>query len=258
MPHPVVSVLLIALVAFGVVVPLTWWALQRPRDDRANDNVSTAGLRFIGGVFVLIGSFSVVTLWGAQGQFDQRFSTEFAALTMLTDNITLADPAMTDRAYVLLDQYATAVHEDELAQMTSGTFVDPLNGASQRVAAALDGYDALINELAEADPQGTQSLRAELTQLELQYLDRLSWQPPFSPALLIPAVIISLATLVAVALFPAGSAIWAKWLQSLLSAAVIACVLSMIVILLSPQFVAARQDGALTQYLAQMHAKIKG
>ncbi len=263
MPHPFVTILLILVVSLAVVVPITWWVLTSDRGDRSGDNVSTAGIRFIGGVFVFIGSFSVITLWASQGQFNERLGRELGALVLLTDNITLASPASEGQAFGLLEEYVLAVRDDELAKMATGDRIDPLNGSSPRVLEALDGYSSLISDIEASAAQGSvppavSKLRTELTQLELDYLDRLSWQPPYAAVLLLPSGVIALATLLSIAFFPAGPRAWQKWLQSLLSAAVVVCILAMIVLLVSPQFQAASQQESITRYLTQIQEQIRG
>lgn len=258
MPHPALAIALIVIVSLAIVIPITWWMLKRDRSDRAGDNVNTAALRFIGGVFVFIGSFSVITLWAAQGQFNERLGRELGAVVLLADNIVLASPASEAQAFTLLEQYATAVRDDELARMAEGERIDPLSGASPRVALALDGFSDLIGQVEVEGATNAGALRSELTQLELDYLNRLSWQPPYAATLLIPAGAIALATLLAIAFFPASPVAWQKWLQSLLSAAVVVCILSMIVLLISPQFQASTQQEAISRYLSQVEAQVRG
>ena len=258
MPHPALTIALIVIVSMAVVIPITWWMLKGDRGDRSGDNVNTAALRFIGGVFVFIGSFSVITLWAAQGQFNERLGRELGSVVLLADNIVLASPQSEAQAFTLVEDYATAVRDDELARMAEGERIDPLTGASQRVARSLDGFSDLIGRVEAEGATNAGALRAELTQLELDYLNRLSWQPPYTATLLFPAGIIALATLLAIAFFPAGPLAWQKWLQSLLSAAVVICILAMIVLLISPQFQASTQQQAITRYLSQVQEQVRG
>lgn len=255
MPGPGVIIFLIVVFSFAIVVSLTVWMLRQDRTNRANDSTATAAIRFIGGVFVFIGSFAVVTLWGAQGILDQRVDKEFASLTLLTDDIVLASPAYRDRSYELLEKYSSGVRQEEFGVQLEGGA--PPVGGSAMVNDALDGYRIIIDEMEAGNVPGVESLRSEVTQLQLQYLDRLAWSPPFSSEILVPATIIALATLVIIGIFPAGSATWQKWAQALISTAVVVSVLSMIVVLLSPQFHAQRQINGIDEYLSQVRAELR-
>ncbi|MBU6311773.1 MAG: DUF4239 domain-containing protein [Actinomycetales bacterium] len=255
MPHYIVLIVLVVVVAFAITVPITVWTLTKERTDRSNDNVSTAGIRFIGGVFVLISSFSIVTLWGAQTQASERMTRELTTLALFTDNVVLTSPADQQTAYDLLRQYAAGVRDDELSVLAGGQRLDPSVALSDRATRALDGFDELLDQI---QAQGVElgSLRSELEKLEVAYLDRVSWQPPVSLALIIPWIVISVGTLLSIAVYPAGSSARDKWLQSLISTALVACLLAMLVVLISPQYQAANQTSVVNAFLSKVDARL--
>ena len=160
MPDPTFMIVLVVVASFAVVVPITLWVLKKDRTDRSNDNVSTAGIRFIGGVFVLIGSFSIVTLWGAQSQASERMTRELTTLALFTDNVSVAAPADEPAAYALLQQYVTGVRNDELSVLASGQRLDPSVALSDQTTQALDGFNVLLNRLQE---QGTDDEQVALS-----------------------------------------------------------------------------------------------
>ncbi|MFM7597219.1 MAG: hypothetical protein ACKO70_02425 [Actinomycetota bacterium] len=255
MPSPTLVIVLVVIVSFAVVVPITWWVLQKDRTDRSNDNVSTAGLRFIGGVFVLIGSFSIVTLWGAQSQANERMTRELTTLALFTDNVALAAPSQEQAAYSLLQQYATGVRDDELSVLANGQRLDPSVALSDQATRALDEFNVLLNQL-QAQGTDVAELRSELEKLEVAYLDRVSWQPPINAVLFIPWLVISLGTLIAIGVYPAGSSARDKWIQALLSATLVACVLSILVVFVSPQYQASSQIRIVDSFLTQVDARL--
>lgn len=255
MPPPTVLIILVVVLAFAITVPITVWTLTKERTDRSNDNVSTAGIRFIGGVFVLIASFSIVTLWGAQTQATERMTRELTTLALFTDNVSLTAPAQQQAAYDLLRQYAEGVRTDELSVLASGQRLDPSVALSDEATRALDGFDSLLVQL-QAQGVDIGSLRSELEKLEVAYLDRVSWQPPLSLALVIPWIVISVGTLISIAFYPAGSSPRDKWLQSLISTALVVCLMAMLVVLVSPQYQAANQTSVVDSFLSSVDVRL--
>ncbi len=254
MPHLAVVIAIIGVIAFGIVIPTTWWCLRGERTDRSNDSVNTAMIRFVGGVFLLLGSFSVATLWAAQGQAAERMAKELGTLSLLSDDIVAASPESKQLANDLLLEYAISVKDDELSVLAQGLRLDPATAFFDRTSGVLDEYGELLDGI-EAAGSDVDELRKDLDKLEIAYLDRLSWQPPLSAALLVPGSLIAVAALFAIAFYPSGSSSRDKWLQSLLSAGVAVCLLSMVAVLVSPQNQAAQQTRVVDDFLTKVYAR---
>lgn len=254
MSHLAVVIAIIGVIAFGIVIPTTWWSLRGERTDRSNDSVNTAMIRFVGGVFLLLGSFSVATLWAAQGQAAERMTKELGTLSLMSDDIAAASPESKQLANDLLLEYAISVKDDELSVLAQGLRLDPATAFFDKTGGVLDEYGELLDGI-EAAGTDVDELRKDLDRLEIAYLDRLSWQPPLSAALLVPGSLIAVAALLAIAFYPSGSSSRDKWLQSLLSAGVAVCLLSMVAVLVSPQNQAAQQTRVVDDFLTKVYAR---
>jgi|GEM_PF-5845958 len=130
--------------------------------------------------------------------------------------MAVAAPSQEQSAYALLQQNATGVRDDELSVLASGQRADPSVALSDRATRALDEFNVLLNQL-QARGTDVAELRSELEKLQVAYLDRISWQPPVNAVLFIPWPVISLRTLIAIGVYPAGSSARDKWIQARLS-----------------------------------------
>ena len=180
---------------------------------------------------------------------------ELTTLALFTDNVALASPADEDAAYALLRQYATGVRDDELSVLASGRRLDPSVALSDQATRALDEFNVLLDQM-QAQGTNVAQLRSELEKLEVAYLDRVSWQPPVSAALVIPWLVISLGTLIAIGVYPAGSSPRDKWIQAIVSTTLVACVVSILAVFVSPQYQASSQTSIVDSFLTQVDARL--
>ena len=71
-----------------------------------------------------------------------------------------------------------------------------------------------------------------------------------------PWLVISLGTLIAIGVYPAGASSRDKWIQALVSTTLVACVLSILTVFVSPQYQASNQSRIVESFQAQVDARL--
>ncbi|NBN90687.1 MAG: hypothetical protein EBU67_08835 [Actinobacteria bacterium] len=232
------------------VVPTVFFLVHRSLaaglDDRTNDNVMTAAIRFVGASFLFIGSFANVTAWQASAAANSHLKSELSSLAALTESILdYRQDATLEKARSAIVTYVETVRSEELASNPSddkfasastltrtyrtknaalGSTTIERDSAEQ---AALDIRSAVI-AIEQADVVSERDINRMIDQVDdfqVARRDRVSiaW-PMVSPVVMITLLVITFAVLALISLMPAGSSPRLKWLQATVSAVVVSAV----------------------------------
>lgn len=259
MLHQLAAVPLALLIGAAVIVPvaLAVWllGLDRPRGDRADDNVLTAAIRFVGGAFALLSAFIIVSLAAQASAARSAVRAEAAAADSFARE-ALRLPAPHGEAMVRgVEAYLRAVLEEEWPRMREPTRTHDLADDE------MDRLFDLVFSDAVAPPRGTYDARYDLV---VQSIDRLgerrverllTARDPLAPVLWAALLTSALVMLVVAAVYPAGKTRLLKWIQLLAIAAVVAIVLFVVLSLEHAYdgFLAV-QPGALESVLGQLRS----
>lgn len=227
--HAIPATPLVQLFFLAIVAPLAlavWLlGLDRPRDDRRDDNVLTAAIRFVGGAFALLAAFVIVSLATQASTARSAVRAEAAAADAFAREAGRLPephgPALRRAVEAYLDEVIT----DEWPLMREpGRSFDHADDEMDHL------FDTLFAPTL-APPPGEYDSRYELAVTSLDRLGErrvqrlLTARDPLSPVLW-TALLVSAATMLVVsAVYPAGPRRALKWVQVLSIGTVIAIVL---------------------------------
>jgi hypothetical protein len=218
----------------GITVPLASRSWVGATDERANDNVMTTAVRFVGAAFIFLGSFANVTAWQGAGSATSKLKEELSSLSALTELIAdyESDPLLDDALNAIVT-YVERVQATELAPGSrAGT--RPAAGGSGTAAASLSADDAANDvrsavvtiEVSEViTDQDVGRMFSLVDDFQRARSDRrsTSW-PVVSDVVMVSLLIVTLAALLVIGLFPSGPSRGLKWLQVLTSSSVVSAV----------------------------------
>ena len=232
---PVVwRVLVVVVPVLGVTVPLASRSWVGADGERANDNVMTTAARFVGAAFIFLGSFANVTAWQGAGAAASTLKEELNSLSALAESITEyeSDPVLDDALNAIVT-YVERVQATELAPGSRAGTRPParesVTGAASLSAdeAANDVRSAVVAiEVSEIiSDQDVGRMFALVDEFQRARSDRrsTSW-PVVSGVVMVSLLIVTLAALLVIGLYPSGPSRGLKWLQVLTSSAVVSAV----------------------------------
>lgn len=235
---PVAVIILILLAgAAAIVVPLTLRSLRRGSEDRSNDNVAGWALSLVGGAFIFVGTFTTVTIWDLDRTHHAAVMEEFGAATTFVQDLSGINPVLVAKSKQILGSYADLVDANELTEMVG----IPRNPGGSGDPAAQKTIDSLFYAIEDAAKAGQitaeqrQMLIDDYEVIEKNRFARLSIRTPLPGEVLTLVLIVSIATLVLVGFYPAGSDTALRWAASITGVAVVVGVLSVITMLVSPE-----------------------
>ncbi|MCX7431408.1 MAG: hypothetical protein NTY17_10470, partial [Planctomycetia bacterium] len=234
-----ISVSLIVATLTAMTLAIVVWTGRRDLNLRANDNVSSASIRLVGGAFIFLCSFSTALVWQESTHLSGAAGHEFGAASSVMNSLAAqripeAIPVMTT-----LREYATIVADEELVNAHSIAGAD---GANELLVSATDA----IITLANADKLNSEDVKVLLDALSVMSVsrhDRLSQPYPTLPLpVFVLGVGLGVLTTIVAAAYPSGPDRQTKWLQALTALAVVASLLSTGVFLLNGESGWMRED----------------
>ena len=241
-----VRLLVVMLPVVVILVALTMWTKSTDHDDRSNDNVMTAGIRFVGAAFIFIGSFANVTAWQGSAAAGAHLNSELSSLASLVESILdYRQDATLEQARKAVIDYVEAIRSGELASNPLDESLAASSGlvnarrtknaalGAPRVIrdnaerAALDIRSAVI-EIEKAGVVSERDINRMIEQVDdfqAARRDRISvaW-PMVSPVVMVTLLVLTVAVLVLIGLMPAGTRRGLKRLQVTASAVVVSAV----------------------------------
>ena len=222
------AVITLPLLAITVSIVLT--TRRRANDVRANDNVSTAAIRLVGGAFIFISAFTTATVWQQSNHVTEIASHEFGQVSSIVNNLAAQDtPAAVDLSSELR-AYAETVSRDELVGAHAASTSD---GANELIVTVTRGIVDLSNEQ-KLNSNDVKVLLDSLASITDSRHARLSMPYPLLPMpIFVLLGLLGVLTVIVAASYPSGPDRRTKWLQSLTAVAVVASLLGTVVFLLN-------------------------
>lgn len=241
-----VRLLVVALPVVVILVALMMRSESTDPGDRSNDNVMTAGIRFVGAAFIFIGSFANVTAWQGSAAAGAHLNSELSSLASLVESILdYRQDAPLEQARKAVIDYVEAIRSGELASNPLDESLAASSGlvnarrtknaalGAPRVIrdnaerAALDIRSAVI-EIEKAGVVSERDINRMIEQVDdfqAARRDRISvaW-PMVSPVVMVTLLVLTVAVLVLIGLMPAGTRRGLKLLQVTASAVVVSAV----------------------------------
>lgn len=244
---PQVRILICLLPALLIVLPFMKASLKKGSENRHDDNVMTAALRFVGSAFIFIGSFANVTAWQGASSANSSLKNELASLSALSETILdyKQDATLSD-AILKITTYVQTIRDTELSENgIKGVLVEEagLNRTQKTKNSALGVAPTIMRNSAEQQALDIRSAVIAIEQADivnerdlnrmLKQVDdfqtirrtRLSGTWPLVPQVVIVTFLVTtLATLVLIGCFPTGPSRKLKWMQVFGSVAVVSSV----------------------------------
>ena len=222
-------------------------SLKKGSENRHDDNVMTAALRFVGSAFIFIGSFANVTAWQGASSANSSLKNELASLSALSETILdyKQDATLSD-AILKITTYVQTIRDTELSENgVKGVLVEEagLNRTQKTKNSALGVAPTIMRNSAEQQALDIRSAVIAIEQADivnerdlnrmLKQVDdfqtirrtRLSGTWPLVPQVVIVTFLVTtLATLVLIGCFPTGPSRKLKWMQVFGSVAVVSSV----------------------------------
>lgn len=244
---PQVRILICLLPALLIVLPFMKASLKKGSENRHDDNVMTAALRFVGSAFIFIGSFANVTAWQGASSANSSLKNELAALSALSETILdyKQDATLSD-AILKITTYVQTIRDTELSENgVKGVLVEEagLNRTQKTKNSALGVAPTIMRNSAEQQALDIRSAVIAIEQADivnerdlnrmLKQVDdfqtirrtRLSGTWPLVPQVVVVTFLVTtLATLVLIGCFPTGPSRRLKWMQVFVSVAVVSSV----------------------------------
>lgn len=234
-----VSIALIAVSLSALTVAIVMWTGRRDPDVRANDNVSTAAIRLVGGAFIFVSAFSTASVWQESTHLAEIAGREFGAASSVMNNLTAQRMPEAVPVMAALRDYAAIVGDEELVTAHAVAGVD---GANERLVSATGGVIGLSNS-EKLNSDDVKVLLDALADMSVARHDRLSQPYPVLPMpVFVLLVILGVLTVIVAAAYPSGPDRKAKWLQALTALAVVVSLLSTVVFLLNGESGWMRED----------------
>jgi len=233
LPMPLwLEFVIVAVVFSAATIFLVRFTGGQDHSSRSNDNVATAVIRFVGGAFVFIGAFSIVTAWQSTNAISADIQHEFGAMSIIAeDTMDEQSPVAHEIRQVLVD-YAMEVRTHELAH---APHVVHSNKASQ----LLLRVSALQNQLAETGTVPQEELATmykDFDALKQARFARFEVSPSIVPDAVIGGLLIMGAIFILInGLYPSGPSRLIKWVQSLSGLAVVLLIVGMVLTIESPE-----------------------
>ena len=206
--NPALLMLIVGLPAAAIM-----WACirfyRRREPDQASYPLASASLSLIGGAFIFIGAFSLVTSWDTQARFVGSVTSEFTSVTSLAEDLG-GIPGDTSRALATsLADYATQVRDNEIG--TAGV-VGPIPDA-QRALAVIEKSVTTLAETPGLSAHQVDNLYSHMEAIKDARKDRLMISVPNLPlSINLLLVVSALFTLLGIGFYPASRVRWFTYL----------------------------------------------
>jgi hypothetical protein len=230
-------IVVLTLLSFAVVVPLTVWTLRGSRDDRSSDNVMRAALALVGSAFVFIGAFASNTAWQQERNHDGLIFSESSAADRIIDDAEILAPDDVAALRALVADYLKAVIQNEYNRLTGLPGIKGASGAPSADAAldAVRGYIAERKNAGDWSKQTGEGMLAAYRALQQARQKRLAQRAAISMPVLVLVTVFGYTTLALIGLFPSGRSTPLRWAMSLSTVVIVVGVLTTIVLLVSPE-----------------------
>jgi len=242
----IIRLLVVVVPIVALVFPCAKASLRNAHRGVDDDSVMSMAAGFVGAAFIFIGSFANVTAWQGAGNAVSDLKRELSSLATLSESILdyQSQPVLNDALHAInayvetvknreLDSSANdgaiqSASADKRTHITKNAALNASQSHSNEVEqAALNVRNAIL-DIEKADVVNERDLERMLTQVsEFQDArrDRISatW-PLVSDIVMISLLLVTIAAVLIIGLYPSGDSHVLKWLQVWASSAVVGAV----------------------------------
>jgi hypothetical protein len=223
-------VLIIGVPAAGIMLACIKF-YRRQEQDQPSYPLASTTVSIIGGAFIFVGAFSLVTSWDTQDKLVGAVTSEFSSVTSLAEDLGGIPSESSKEIAQSLADYATLVRETEIG--TAGV-VGP-NIESQKLLAVIEKSITAVAEKPGLTAHQVDNLYAHMENVKDSRKDRLMISVPNLPVSINVLLLVSaFFVLVGIGLYPAGRVRWFTYLYGGATVAVTTSLVVAVLMLQSP------------------------
>jgi hypothetical protein len=248
--HPLLLVLIVGVPATLLMWFGTWLGKRWTRvgDSGGFSDFAAAIIGLLGGAFIFVGAFAVVTSWDNQSQLGSHVTTEFQAMEAVVEDVQRANPGPEIHLGIFADfeKYANIVRDTELG--TAG--VDRANPAAETILVDLESRVLDVAEGSSVPPLLAQNLYRHMEEVRDARGNRLSIHLPNLPSAM--NILMGLSAglmLLTVGLTPVGVLFRLKRIFSASAVAISVALIVSVLVLQSPSAGASGVTTPVTEFL---------
>jgi len=245
---PIVLVIIVAIPAVIIMWLGILFSLRRGADSDFTDFANSA-LAIIGGAFIFVGAFAVVTSWDTQSRLESSVTSEFTSITSLAEDLGGIPRESSKTIALSLVDYATLVKDTEIG---SQGVVAP-NPEAQKALAVIEASVTQTAQSPGLTSHQVDNLYNHLEAVKDARKDRLTISVPNLPLSL--NVMLGLAAvlmLLGIGLYPASRIPWLKYFYGGATTVVTVAMIVAVLTLQSPVSVAAQSSPVIDMFISSV------
>jgi hypothetical protein len=180
--HPLILILIVGVPASLLMWFATWLGKRWTAvgDSEGFSDFAAAIIGLLGGAFIFVGAFAVVTSWDNQSQLASHVTSEFQAMGAVVEDVQRANPNPSIRQAIFanFEKYASIVRETELG--LAG--VDRANPEAELILADLENQVLDLAEEPSLAPLLAENLYQHIEEVHDARISRLAIHLPNLPA----------------------------------------------------------------------------
>ena len=245
---PIVLVIIVAIPAIVIMWLGILFSLRRGADSDFTDFANSA-LAIVGGAFIFVGAFAVVTSWDTQSRLESSVTSEFPSITSLAEDLGGIPRESSKTIALSLVDYATLVKDTEIG--TQGVVAPNLE--AQKALAVIEASVTQTAESPGLTSHQVDNLYNHLEAVKDARKDRLTISVPNLPLSL--NVMLGLAAvlmLLGIGLYPASRIPWLKYFYGGATTVVTVAMIVAVLTLQSPVTVAAQSSQVIDMFITSV------
>ena len=245
---PFVLVVIIAIPACLIMWLGILFSLRRGADSDFTDFANSA-LAVVGGAFIFVGAFAVVTSWDTQSRLESSVTSEFTSVTALAEDLG-SIPRESSRTIALaLSDYATLVRDTEIG--TQGVVAS--NPEAQKALALIEVDVTATAESPGLTAHQVDNLYAHMEAVKDARKDRLTISVPNLPVTLnVMLGLSAILLLLGIGLYPASRIPWLKYFYGGSTTVVTVAMIVAVLILQSPVNVSVESSKTIDMFITSV------
>lgn len=224
------QLLVIVVPLTAATILLTRHAYKQRVDDRSDDNVATAIIRFAGAAFVFLGAFAIVTAWQSSNATLGDIQKEFSSVTSVAQDTRAIDAP---EAQDLRDRLIAYAEEVSTVELANAPQIDISYTAEDMVYEISDSAYALA-ETEYLSSDEVNSLYKDFDAFKQARNSRLAHSSALVPdAIMWVLLAMGAIMVIVIGLYPSGPRALIKWMQSIGGLAIVVLVLGTVLVIQS-------------------------
>jgi len=246
---PPLLLMLIIAVPSAAIMLVTIRFSRRRDTDREYAPLANTSFAVIGGAFIFVGAFALVTSWENEAQLVGSVTSEFTSVTSLAEDLGGIPGESSAQIASSLSDYATLVRETEIG---SQGIVAP-NPEAQRALALIEKSVTSVAESPGLTDHQVDNLYSHMESVKDARKDRLMISVPNLPLNINILLLVSaLFTLLSIGLFPSTKVRWQNYFYGAGITVVTTAMILAVLVLQSPANVAVEAARPIDMFLSSM------